>query len=258
MDYFKHDINASDDDKICDLLADGGYELLGYYWRFIEYLYGRGGKVSKNRLNGVAWSLHMDADKLSQVICNYGLFCEDDEYIYSERVVKEMGEFEAVGKRMAEIGRSGGQASAQARAKHTVKQNEACGQAEVKHTVKRAVEECLTEGEACGQQKKREEKKIKKNKIEESVREAHISPLGAFENVFLTDDEIVQLKSQHPTAYASKIERLSEYMHQSGKQYKDHFSLIKKWIEEDGDATSSFDTDDFFEAAVKKALGENF
>ena len=37
MDYFKHDINASEDDKICDLLAQDGYEMLGYYWRFIEY-----------------------------------------------------------------------------------------------------------------------------------------------------------------------------------------------------------------------------
>ena len=43
MEYFKHDINASEDDKICELLANGGYEMLGYYWRFVEYLYSRGG-----------------------------------------------------------------------------------------------------------------------------------------------------------------------------------------------------------------------
>ena len=36
MEYFKHDINASEADKICELLANEGYELLGYYWRFIE------------------------------------------------------------------------------------------------------------------------------------------------------------------------------------------------------------------------------
>ena len=108
------------------------------------------------------------------------------------------------------------------------------------------------------QQQYKNDKIEKNDKNERVVCEAHISPLGTFKNVFLTDDEIAQLKSQYPTAYASKIERLSEYMHQSGKQYKDHFSLIKKWIEEDGEATSSFDTDDFFEAAVKKSFGENF
>ena len=115
MEYFKHDINASEDDKICELLANEGYELLGYYWRFIEYLYSRGGKVYKNKLNSVAWSLHMDVDKLSKMICGYGLFYEDKEFIYSKRVVTELGEFEANGKRMAEIGRKGGQASAKAR-----------------------------------------------------------------------------------------------------------------------------------------------
>lgn len=115
MEYFKHDINASEDDKICELLANEGYELLGYYWRFIEYLYSRGGKVYKNKLNSVAWSLHMDADKLSKMICGYGLFFEDAEFIYSKRVISEVEEFEAVGQRMAELGRRGGQASAKAR-----------------------------------------------------------------------------------------------------------------------------------------------
>lgn len=115
MEYFKHDINASEDDKICDLLANEGYELLGYYWRFIEYLYSRGGRVYKNKLNSVAWSLHMDIDKLAKMICEYDLFYEDDEFIYSRRVVVEIEEFEAIGKHMAEIGRKGGQASAKAK-----------------------------------------------------------------------------------------------------------------------------------------------
>ena len=57
----------------------------------------------------------MDVDKLSKMICDYGLFFEDEEFIYSKRVVSEISEFEAVGKRMAEIGRKGGQASAKAK-----------------------------------------------------------------------------------------------------------------------------------------------
>ena len=31
MDYFKHDINASEDDKICELLAQEGYEIIRKY-----------------------------------------------------------------------------------------------------------------------------------------------------------------------------------------------------------------------------------
>ena len=76
MEYFKHDINASEDDKICELLANGGYEMFGYYWRFVEYLYSRGGFVYKNKLNSVAWILHMEIDKLNDLIYKFGLFVE--------------------------------------------------------------------------------------------------------------------------------------------------------------------------------------
>ena len=159
MEYFKHDINASEDDKICELLANGGYEMLGYYWRFVEYLYSRGGKIYKNKLNSIAWSLHMDVNKLGELISSYDLFCEDNEYIFSKRVVKETEEFEAVGKRMAEIGKAGGKASAKAKA-------QANAQADGKRVVKRAVSECSTESQADAQQnKKKKKKKKKENKI---------------------------------------------------------------------------------------------
>lgn len=171
MDYFRHDINASEDDKILELLEKGGYEYLGYYWRFIEYLYSRGGKVNKQRLNAVAWSLHMNADILSDVICSFGLFGEDEEYIYSERVVTTLEKYEEIGKRMSEIGRSGGQASAQARAKRTVEKNEASAQAEVKRTVERTPSVRLSDGQARAQQNK-----IKENKKEKKERMNEIEP----------------------------------------------------------------------------------
>ena len=148
MEYFKHDINASEDDKICELLANGGYEMLGYYWRFVEYLYSRGGKIYKNKLNSIAWSIHMDVDKLCQLISSYDLFCEDKECIYSKRIITEIEKFEAEGKRMAEIGRLGGKASAKAR-----------GQADGQACAKPSGKACA---KADAQQNK--EKKIKEKK----------------------------------------------------------------------------------------------
>lgn len=144
MDYFKHDINASEDDKICDLLAQGGYEMLGYYWRFIEYLYSRDGKLPKAKITSVAWALHMEIDKLTRLICEFGLFQEADDCIVSKRVLTEVEIFVENGKRMAEIGRKGGQASAKAR-----------GQAYAKASGS-------TDGEPDGQQNKK--KKIKENR----------------------------------------------------------------------------------------------
>lgn len=247
MEYFKHDINASEDDKICDLLANEGYELLGYYWRFIEYLYSRGGMVYKNKLNSVAWSLHMDVDKLSKMICGYDLFYEDDEFIYSKRVVAEIEGFEAVGKRMAEIGRKGGQASAKAKSEANAQpyaqaHGEANGQASAK---------------ADAQQNKREkikEKKENKTKEREQTRAPAKLHFGKFKNVFLTDEQLSELKTQFPTSYEEKINRLSEYMYQSGKNYQDHYLMILKWVQEDKEENnSSFNVDDFFEAALKKS-----
>ena len=160
MEYFKHDINASEDDKICELLANGGYEMFGYYWRFIEYLYSRGGYVYKNKLTSVAWILHMDIEKLNDLIYKFGLFVDSQETIYSKRVLAEVEEFEANGKRMAEIGRKGGQASAKAKA-------QANGQASAK-----------ADGEADAQQNKKNKIKEKKeNKINSSALSG-VSPDG--------------------------------------------------------------------------------
>lgn len=252
MEYFKHDINASEDEKICDLLAAGGYEFLGYYWRFIEYLYSRGGKANKNNLNGIAWSLHMDIDKLSLIICNFGLFYEDENYIYSSRVLKEVQEFEAVGKRMSEIGRSGGQASAQAKAKRTVEKNQADAQAYGKRAVERAVSECLTDSQAYGQQKKREkkkEKKIKENIIERMNEEGEAPSdfnqsfnqscddlkRKDFNGVFLSEEQLGTLLD------LLSLEEVDYYMDRirdtesKGKKYtsKTHFQAILDMAAED-------------------------
>ena len=49
------------------------------------------------------------------------MFIDSDETIYSKRVLQEVQDFEANGKRMAEIGRKGGQASAKAKAQASAK-----------------------------------------------------------------------------------------------------------------------------------------
>lgn len=184
MDYFKHDINASEDDKICDLLANGGYEMLGYYWRFVEYLYSRGGRIYKTKIKSIAWSLHMDSDKLGELISNYDLFCEDEECIYSKRVVSETEQFEAVGKRMAEIGKAGGKASAQAKAQAKAQADaqadaQAYGKRTVKHTVSDSSSVRLAEGQADAQQNKIKENKINKK---ENIKEKKSALSGVLSN----------------------------------------------------------------------------
>lgn len=156
MEYFKHDINASEDDKICDLLATHGYEMLGYYWRFVEYLYSRGGKVASSKVTSVAWSLHMEVEKLKLLISDFNLFVDDGENVYSRRVLSEVEEFEANGQRLSEAGRKGGRASAIARAK-----------ARLEATVEAPLDDGLTDGEAQAQQNKKNKKKKEKKQIDD-------------------------------------------------------------------------------------------
>lgn len=239
MDYFKHDIAASEDDKICELLAEGGYEMLGYYWRFIEYLYSRGGKLAKNKLNSVAWHLHFELGKLEKLVYDFGLFEDDGEYIYSKRVLSEVEEFEAVGKRMVEIGKAGGKASAQARAKRALEKN----QPTVNRMVNRTVENiqadgqpcacenssvCLTEGQADGQQKKIKEKKIKEkkeNKEEVSTATDSAPPTTT------TEQELIALYGIEATErYKRKFEVWAE---KKGAKAQ-CIPTIAVWMEKDG------------------------
>ena len=242
MDYFKHDINASEDDKICELLATGGYELLGYYWRFVEYLYSRGGKVNKSKLKGVAWSLHMDVDKLLSLINDYTLFLQEDDIVYSKRICSEVEEFEAVGKRMVEIGKAGGKASAQARAKRAVDRA-------VNHTVENIEANAQACGQADAQQNKIKENKIKENKINKI--DSNIPPVvpqgdtptddteisfGSF--VRLTQSECDELSQEYSEkALNDAIDFLNNYIGEdkTGKrakeyQKKKHASVMKRWV----------------------------
>jgi hypothetical protein len=265
MEYFKHDINASEDDKICELLATGGYELLGYYWRFVEYLYSRGGKVNKSKLKGVAWSLHMDVNKLLSLINDYTLFLQEDDIVYSKRILSEVEEFEAAGKRMSEIGKAGGKASAQARAKRTVD-----------HAVNHTVENIEADAQACSQaeveffQADAQQNKIKENKENKiNKRDSNIPPLspegesthapekeifGEFQNVKLTRKEYEKLKEDFPKKADDAIKFLDEYIEEKGYKSKSHNLAIRRWVIDAVDEHSKKEAN----SSVKQAFGFDF
>ncbi len=53
---------------------------------------------------------------------------------------------------------------------------------------------------------------------------------GTFQNVFLTDDEVVDLKEILMNQFDNYIERLSTYIKSTGKTYKDHKATILSWF----------------------------
>ncbi len=56
--------------------------------------------------------------------------------------------------------------------------------------------------------------------------------MGKYKNVFLSPEEIVELKNLF-FDWDTKVERLSEYMEISGRKYQNHFAVICKWAKED-------------------------
>ena len=91
--YFSHDANARHDEKILELRAELGWEGYGIFWAIIECLREASGyKYSKNRLNGLALQLSTTKEKLEQIILNYGLFNLDEEFFWSESLLRRMEE----------------------------------------------------------------------------------------------------------------------------------------------------------------------
>ena len=56
---------------------------------------------------------------------------------------------------------------------------------------------------------------------------------GCYRNVPLTDEQDAELKAEFPADFAQRLDRLSEYMRQSGKSYADPLAVIRKWAKED-------------------------
>ena len=55
---------------------------------------------------------------------------------------------------------------------------------------------------------------------------------GEYNNVLLTDDELVKLKSEY-SDWEERIERLSSYVASTGKTYKSHYATIRNWARKD-------------------------
>ena len=60
------------------------------------------------------------------------------------------------------------------------------------------------------------------------------TPLGRYNNVILSDNELAELQAELPTNWQHYIDRLSEYMASTGKEYKSHLATIRRWAADDG------------------------
>ncbi len=87
------------------------------------------------------------------------------------------------------------------------------------------------------------------NKIEDR------NKYGEFKNVILSDKEYEALKKKYPYTYETQIDNLSYYIKSKGDKYASHYATILSWErrEKETQGYSSFDTDEFFQAALERS-----
>ena len=56
---------------------------------------------------------------------------------------------------------------------------------------------------------------------------------GRYQNVILSDEELSELQSELSTSWSYYVEKLSEYMASTGRQYQSHAATIRRWAAED-------------------------
>lgn len=61
---------------------------------------------------------------------------------------------------------------------------------------------------------------------------------GEYSNVLLSDSDMEKLKTEFPTDWEERIERLSYYMESKGKTYKNHLATIRNWARKDRQSPS--------------------
>lgn len=97
--YMSHDVDARQDEKVLQLRAIHGWAGYGLFWAIIETLAeGDNYKFKHKYIDGLALSLNLTKDELLEFLnhCyDIELFSKDDEYFWSESLMKRLTERDA-------------------------------------------------------------------------------------------------------------------------------------------------------------------
>ncbi len=88
--YFSHDSNAKDDPKILQLRMEMGWEGYGLFWALIEMLRNESNHKMRTHYKSIAFALHTQEDSIKKLINDFDLFAIDDQYFWSESLLKRM------------------------------------------------------------------------------------------------------------------------------------------------------------------------
>ena len=90
-EYFSHDYDSREDEKIMDLMGDAGWAGYGLFWGLVELLYKNGGKM-RTQYQRIAFALNSHPDTIQNIIENFGLFQVKNGFFSSKSVNKRLKE----------------------------------------------------------------------------------------------------------------------------------------------------------------------
>lgn len=88
--YFSHDANAKDDPKILQLRMHLGWEGYGLFWGLIELLRNQPDYKMKKHFRSIGYSFQVDEKKIESIVNDFDLFATDQEFFWSESLLKRM------------------------------------------------------------------------------------------------------------------------------------------------------------------------
>lgn len=104
QEYFPHDYNARNDEKIMDLIDELGIAGYGLYWMVVECIHEYGGAgVPTKRLGWVARECGVSVGEVEKVVYSYGLFDVIDDRISSPRIRRNIKKRKETHDRYSEL-----------------------------------------------------------------------------------------------------------------------------------------------------------
>ncbi len=88
-EYFSHDYDAREDEKIIGLMAETGWAGYGLYWGLVELLYKNDGKM-RLQYDRIAFALNSHPETIKQLIKNFNLFQVRNDFFTSKSVKERL------------------------------------------------------------------------------------------------------------------------------------------------------------------------
>lgn len=99
---FPHDFTARQDPKLQEVLIAHGATGIGVYWCIVEQLYEQGGELPLKLCKSIAFALHLHTNIVESIIKNFGLFENDGEVFWSNRIRIQLSRNQEVSQKRKE------------------------------------------------------------------------------------------------------------------------------------------------------------